>query len=123
MLNFSISGNPRSIKRLINSLSLIKIINRYSEDQDSDFLKDKVGATIMFAMVCLQTAHPDVYDLLAEYPDFTKWDDEIAFKKTQGKEMQEEAFQENYDQAKRVMILMKIGRKHFLKCQIQHLED
>ena len=36
---------------------------------------------------------------MAEYPDFTKWDDEIAFKKTQGKEMQEEAFQENYDQA------------------------
>ena len=53
----------------------------------------------MFAMVCLQTSQPDVYNLLAEYPDFTKWDDEIAFKKTQGKEMQEEAFQENYDQA------------------------
>ena len=98
-INLTISGNPRSIKRLINSLSLIKIINSLAEDQDSDFLKDEVGATIMFAMVCLQTSQPDVYNLLAEYPDFTKWDDEIAFKKTQGKEMQEEAFQENYDQA------------------------
>ena len=98
-INLTISGNPRSIKRLINSLSLIKIINDLAEDQDSDFLKDEVGATIMFAMVCLQTAQPDVYNLLAEYPDFTKWDDEIAFKKTQGKEKQEETFQENYDQA------------------------
>ena len=90
-VNLTISGNPRSIKRLI-SLSPI-------DEQDSDFLKDEVGATIMFAMVCLQTSQPDVYNRLAEYPDFTKWDDEIAFKKTQGKEMQEEAFQENYDQA------------------------
>ena len=98
-VNLTISGNPRSIKRLINSLSLIKIINDLSEEQDSDFLKNDVGATIMFAMVCLQTAQPDVYNLLAEYPDFTKWNDEIAFKKTQGKEMQEETFQENYDQA------------------------
>ncbi len=98
-VNLTISGNPRSIKRLINSLSLIKIINNLAEDQDSDFLDDEVGATIMFAMVCLQTAQPDVYNLLAEYPDFTKWDDEIAFKVTQGKEMQEETFQENYDQA------------------------
>ena len=99
LVNLTISGNPRSIKRLINSLSLIKIINNLAQDQDSDFLKDEVGATIMFAMVCLQTAQPDVYNLLVEYPDFTKWDDEIAFKKTQGKEMLEEAFQENYDQA------------------------
>ena len=98
-VNLTISGNPRSIKRLINSLSLIKIINDLSEEQDSDFLKNDVGATIMFAMVCLQTAQPDVYNLLAEYPDFTKWNDEIAFKKTQGKEMQEATFQENYDQA------------------------
>ena len=57
-VNLTISGNPRSIKRLINSLSLIKIINDIDEDQDSDFLKDEVGATIMFAMVCLQTAQP-----------------------------------------------------------------
>ena len=98
-VNLTISGNPRSIKRLINSLSLIKIINDLADDQDSDFLKDDIGATIMFAMVCLQTAQPDVYNLLAEYPDFTKWNDDIAFKKTQGKETQEESFQENYDQA------------------------
>ena len=79
----------------------------------------------MFAMVCLQTSQPDVYNLLVQYPDFTKWDDEIAFKKTQGKEMLEEAFQENYFRPFKVMILMKIGRKHFLKfvIQIQHLED
>lgn len=99
LVNLTISGNPRSIKRLINSLSLIKIINDLSEDQDSDFLKDDLGATIMFAMVCLQTAQPDVYSLLVEYPDFTKWNEDIAFKKTQGKEMQEETFQENYEQA------------------------
>ena len=57
-VNLTISGNPRSIKRLINSLSLIKIINNLAEDQDSDFLDDEVGATIMFAMVVCKLLSP-----------------------------------------------------------------
>jgi len=98
-VELSITGNPRSIKRLINSLSLIKIFNNLSDDLDSNFLNDKDGATVMFAMVCLQTAHPEVYDLLSDYPDFQKWDEDIAFKITQGKEMLEENFQSNFEQA------------------------
>ena len=98
-VELSITGNPRSIKRLINSLSLIKIFNNLSDDLDSNFLNDKNGATVMFAMVCLQTAHPEVYDLLSDYPDFQKWDEDIAFKITQGKEMLEENFQSNFEQA------------------------
>lgn len=95
-VDLSITGNPRSIKRLINSLSLIKIFNNISEDLETDFLKDKDGATIMFAMVCLQTAHPEVYDLLVQNPDFQTWDDELAYKITQGKEKLEENFEENF---------------------------
>ena len=98
-VELSITGNPRSIKRLINSLSLIKLFNSLSDDLDSNFLKDKNGATIMFAMVCLQTAHPDIYDLLSQNPDFQKWDDELAYKVTQGKEKLEENYELNYNQA------------------------
>ena len=53
----------------------------------------------MFAMVCLQTAHPDIYDLLSQNPDFQKWDDELAYKVTQGKEKLEENYELNYNQA------------------------
>ncbi len=55
----SIGGNPRSIKRLINSLALIKILNDVEDGDASDgALTDVDAAMIMFAMVCLQIAHP-----------------------------------------------------------------
>ena len=62
----SIGGNPRSIKRLINSLALIKILNDKEAGEESDgVLKDKDTAMVMFAMVCLQIAHPEIYQLLS----------------------------------------------------------
>ena len=80
----SIGGNPRSIKRLINSLALIKILNDKDAGEGSDgVLKDKDTAMVMFAMVCLQIAHPEIYQLFADNPNFRDWDEDLAYSETQ----------------------------------------
>ncbi len=100
-VELSIGGNPRSIKRLINSLALIKIFNdKQAEEGASAVLKDKDTAMIMFAMVCLQIAHPEIYEMLATEPNFTLWDDELAYKITQKKEEQDSSWGKNFEQAK-----------------------
>lgn len=97
----SIGGNPRSIKRLINSLALIKIINDIDMGDESDgAITDKDSAMIMFAMVCLQIAHPEIYQLFEDNPNFKEWNKELAFRETQGKEEADENWIQNFEQAK-----------------------
>jgi hypothetical protein len=99
-VELSIGGNPRSIKRLINSLALIKIFNDKSkEHSDGDVLVDKDVASVMFAMVCLQIAYPEIYEMLPSEPIFTCWDDDYAYKITQKKEESDKSWEKNFKQA------------------------
>lgn len=100
----SIGTNPRSIKRLINSLCLIKILtdeNLGDEGDVDELLGDENQATVMFGLVCLQVAFPDIYDLLSTYPDFWNWNELTAAKVTHKKEEKSpnENFQEDYKNA------------------------
>lgn len=96
----SIGGNPRSIKRLINSLALIKILNeKDAEDSSDDATKDKDTAMVMFAMVCLQIAHPEIYQLFSDNPNFREWDEDLAYRETQKKEEADENWLKNFEQA------------------------
>lgn len=96
----SIGGNPRSIKRLINSLALIKILNDIEDGDKSDgALTDKNTAMVMFAMVCLQIAHPEIYQLFADNPNYKDWNEELAYRETQGKEESDENWEKNFKQA------------------------
>lgn len=70
----SVGTNPRSLKRLTNTLSLISIIN----GMDSDTQNDKHTKTINFGLVCIQIAYPYVYDQLIEEPDFKAWNEAVA---------------------------------------------
>jgi hypothetical protein len=75
--SLSVGQNPRTLKRLTNTLSLINIINKKDNEnrQEEDYEK-----SIGFAMVCLQIAYPLVYNLLIEDSDFIKWDEKTATK-------------------------------------------
>ena len=96
----SIGGNPRSIKRLINSLALIKILNdKESGDVSEGVLSDKNTAMVMFAMVCLQIAHPEIYQLFADNPNFKEWNEELAYRETQKKEEDDKNWEKNFKQA------------------------
>ena len=75
--NLSIGNNPRSLKRLLNTVSLINIINQESESGsfDSD---DENALQINFALICIQIAFPALYKLLCREGDFKKWDHNLA---------------------------------------------
>ena len=98
----TIGGNPRTIKRLINSLALIKIVN--DEDEDGDEQEEEIASDeellierkLLFALVCLQIASSDIYSLLNKESDFKKWDENLAFSITQKKEEEDERFEQNF---------------------------
>ncbi len=75
----SVGSNPRSLKRLTNTLSLISIINESlaEANQTQQQTNEKV---LNFSLVCMQIAYPYIYNQLAEEPDFKKWDESVAAK-------------------------------------------
>jgi len=85
LLRLTIGGNPRSIKRLVNSLALISMLS----DSAKLTRHEKI---ILFAVVCIQISYPKVYELLKYSPDFTTLNEEIAFEYTKGKESNDESF-------------------------------
>lgn len=74
----SVGSNPRSLKRLTNTLSLISIINK--RKSSSSEVIDTKSKTINFALVCMQIAYPYIYNQLAEESDFKQWNEKIASK-------------------------------------------
>ena len=89
----TIGGNPRSIKRLVNSVSLIQIftaeketlINSEDEDEDTALDADE-EKFLLFALLCLQIAFPHIYSLLTQEPNFPTWDEDFSFKQTERSE-------------------------------------
>ncbi len=72
----SVGTNPRSLKRLINTLSLLNIIGNLKEEKE----KEKYELIINFGLVCVQIAYPKVYQALIEEPEFTAWNEKTAKK-------------------------------------------
>lgn len=71
--NLSVGKNPRSLKRLINSLSLIKIINK-------DRKLESYEKILNIALVSIQISYNYIYQLLCSEPDFINWDNTFADK-------------------------------------------
>ena len=103
LVTLSIGTNPRSIKRLINSLSLIKILNDTKNESSAgggSAINNADVATVMLAMVCLQIANSDIYDMLVAEPTFVdSWNEDFAYKLTQKKETHDPSWDENFKQA------------------------
>lgn len=77
----SVGKNPRSIKRLINTLSLIDCIAQCGESkgvkESEDDLDDKV---LNLIIVSIQICYPKIYRMLSRNPGFTGWDMDFAQK-------------------------------------------
>ena len=74
----SVGTNPRSLKRLTNTLALISII--YDEQYGEKSNVTTLDKLINFALVCVQIAYPYIYNQLTEEPDFKSWNEKIASK-------------------------------------------
>ena len=75
----SVGKNPRSIKRLINTLSLLDCIRKCNPVKDP-FAVTSDAKIITFAIVAMQVCYPKIYQLLASQPDFTQWNPGTALK-------------------------------------------
>jgi t-SNARE complex subunit (syntaxin) len=71
---WSVGTNPRALKRLLNSLLLIRCINPQKDNEPSTELELLVN----FGLVSIQIAFPVIYKLLSLYPGFDKWDEEAV---------------------------------------------
>lgn len=77
--NLSVGKNPRALKRLMNSLSLISCINSSkNNDQENDQLNEELELLVNFALVSIQIAYPPVYRLLSLHSGFDKWNENVA---------------------------------------------
>lgn len=86
----SIGANPRSIKRLVNSLSLISMMTE-------SLVTEKIDKTVLFAAICLQITYPKIYEVLKYEPDFTSLTSAAAYEFTNGKEEHSEEFKNLLD--------------------------
>jgi len=77
MATRSVGTNPRGIKRLINTLSLIQIMN---ELEVGDLGEKRHEKLLNFGFVCIQIAFPSFYYLVVEEPNFAGWDEKLANK-------------------------------------------
>lgn len=86
--NLTVGHNPRSIKRFLNTLSLIKCISGVRQDIEKANKKEpekdenirRLNILLNLSIVGIQVAYPRVYQLLCIEPGFTTWDDRIASK-------------------------------------------
>ncbi|MEN8119712.1 MAG: P-loop NTPase fold protein [Bacteroidota bacterium] len=79
--NLSVGSNPRSIKRLVNTLSFINLLiksKKTPENKDNEL--DNYRKQIVYALTCLQTGFPAIFNLLADNPNIENWSDEFATK-------------------------------------------
>jgi len=73
----SIGTNPRGLKRLINTLSLLQIIRTNNKEKNA---APEHELLLNFALVCVQVAYPKLYSFLLQEPNFKEWNDQTARK-------------------------------------------
>ena len=100
----TIGGNPRSIKRLVNSVSLIQIFTEVKSEKNNQEVKEEIISEdqvkfLLFSLLCLQIAYPGIYSLLNIRPNFVSWDEDFAFSETKKKEESEAEFETEFNNA------------------------
>jgi hypothetical protein len=73
----SVGQNPRALKRLTNTISLINLINNKEKKDSNELSNEKL---IGFAMVCMQISYPMIYNKLLEDSNFAEWNEQTAIK-------------------------------------------
>ncbi len=82
IVNKTVGKNPRSIIRLINSLSLINCISRINDtgEKRAQLISPESlsGKIINFAVIAVQISYPKIYNLLVYQPNYKEWNWETA---------------------------------------------
>lgn len=64
----SVGSNPRQIKRVVNIVKLINFIRKDNSTKDNK--SDKVESMILYGLVCMQVAWPDIFAIFSKNPTY-----------------------------------------------------
>jgi len=70
----TVGSNPRSLKRYLNSFSLINNVRALDDDGSN------AGDFMLFALLGIQISYPHVFRLIVREPDYPNWDKSFASK-------------------------------------------
>ncbi len=79
LCQLSVGSNPRSLKRLLNTVSLITIIGEMELDKTEEGAQINELA-LNFGLICTQIAYPQIYKVLSMEGNFKNWNETIATK-------------------------------------------
>jgi len=74
IVGYTVGFNPRSLKRYLNSFSLIDAVRKSDEDESDNNHND----LMLFALLGIQVSYPQVFRLLIQNSEYLYWDKSIA---------------------------------------------
>jgi hypothetical protein len=84
VVKYTIGYNPRSLKRYINSFSLLRSLRNSDFEEDAsefgDNAPDAEDDLILFAMIGVQISYPKIFRLITQMSDIYDWDKGFANK-------------------------------------------
>lgn len=84
VVKYTIGYNPRSLKRYINSFSLLRSLRNSDFENDAsefgDNMPDAEDDLILFAMIGIQISYPKIFRLITQMPDIYYWEKSFANK-------------------------------------------
>jgi len=77
----TVGFNPRSLKRYLNTFSLLRKISEMSEDDEltNTYSKDD-DDFVLFNLIGIQVSYPKIFRLFNQFPEYLSWDEEVAAK-------------------------------------------
>lgn len=99
----SVGKNPRSIKRLINTLSLLNCIALCGREED-EFSGSQEAKIINFAIIAIQVCYPKIYRMMALQPDFPKWGENMLQRMNLSVEKNEDDSEVQWEEVRDAMI-------------------
>ena len=76
IVRYTVGNNPRSLKRYLNTFSLINQIM----DDDDENEKDNDNIILLFAVLGIQVSYPQIFRLLTQNPDYLNWNEKFGNK-------------------------------------------
>ena len=76
VVRLTVGTNPRSLKRFLNSYSLINQVKKIEEDEGDS----QESSLMLFALLGVQISYPRIFRLLTKQPDYTTWEASFANK-------------------------------------------
>ena len=75
VIQYSIGPNPRAIKRLINSVSLIRMVIQQTEGA---IVMENIDKALLVSLLCIQVQYPRIEQLLKLKPNFVEWNTDFV---------------------------------------------